>query len=510
MKFSRCRFASRALLAAAAALLIHRAPAHAAPPEEALAVTAAPPVVNTEQSYGDLGQRFVLYVWGKPSLLATSDIDELVGNPWQLSLTTEAKLATLRPRLRMEVYQFVSGNMHTYQFVPQSSAMANGHEAGRPWLTSLSPVAGRVLVRTLTSTALGHFRSEELVDLGVYSLSRQSFFPTSQREWSGLKQTIVRDDLLFGSAVALALASTDSLQARMSGLLVKSPGNGFRFGWFGEFRDLGFQLHPTLRAGFKAKSPEVQVSAGIAENFGVGPVGELRAFEVTVNNHWLEQVARPRDWELAVTALGRYVLDHQVQAKEGALHAALDLYFRRPNFAGSSLVSLLVRTNIATDFRDESGTSMAMGLEHNRYDVATLLRVGFSSDPLAAAQGGNVGVLIAGGLEPRLDRLRAVMFSSADAVAVRLDNLSMIKAKIARLDGSRAGASAELAIWQSYLQRGRGDLEAELAQYLADRDAFHLYAGTDNSLVYKRKRNTDGPLVPTLRQAAQREIGQRP
>ncbi len=514
----------RAFLVSAAGLVISTAPALAEPTLAVAPSTfAAPPTspaVNTDQSYGDLGRRFVLFLWGKPSLLSSGAIDEMVGNPWKLSLAAEAKLATLPPRLRTEMYLLLAGSLHSYQFVPQSTAIAGGASGSTaeafPWPTTLAPAVGRQLLNNLTTTAVRHFRTEELADLGVYALSRQAFFPTTPREWRSWKQAIVEDDMLFASAVALGLAATDNLQARASGLLAKLPGNTFRFGWFGEFNDFGFQLHPTLRSGLKVKSPSVEVSAGVKENFAAGTTEELRALELVVNNHWIEQLATPRGWELAVTAVGRYVVAHQVKAKEDAVQTGLDLYFRRPHFAGSAYQSLVIRTNAATDFRTESVAFGAVGLEHRRYDVAALVRVGVSADPWSEPSLSNVGVLIAGGTEPRHDRMRSAMFSSADAVVVRLDNLTMIKAKIAELDvrllgrvlapPQRVDMTAEREVWRAYLQRGRTDLEAELKQYMADRDAFYLYTGKATFATYGLDATGHGPLGPALRNAARGEI----
>ena len=520
MKLSFAGVRRQVLFAVAAASLVCAVPARADPVGGVAASTSQAETADPQQSWGDLGRRFVLFVSGKPALLSTGDIDEIVGNPWQLSLATQAKASTLRPRLRMEMYQFVAGNMHAYQLVPESSAMAGGSAApagkGFPWMTALSPQAGRQLARNLADTALSHFRPEDLADLTVYALSRQAFFPKSDREWSHWKNAIVADDVLLGSAVGLTLASTDSLRAQVSGVLARLPGDTVRFGWYTEFRDLGFQLHPILRGGFKAKSPSVDISAGINENFGVGPVGELRSLEVVANNHWIERIATPSGWELALTATAHYVLAHQIAAKEGTVQAVSDMYFRRPSFAGSAFLSLLLRANIVMDFGNGSAVSGAVGVEHSRYEIAAVVRVGYSSVRSAEAEGGNIGVLFAGGLEPRLDRMRAAMFGGANAVKLRLDNLRMIETKIARLDENHApqpfssqhpaDSAEELEIWREHLARGRSDIAVELVQYLTDRDAFFQYEGKVNRSTYDMRPETYGPLPAAQREAARSEI----
>jgi hypothetical protein len=464
-----------------------------------------------------MGRRFALFLWGKPALLTTGDIDGLVGNPWKLSLATQAKLATLPPRLRMELYLLVAGNLHAYQFIPRSTALAgsgSGSTAeGFPWASTLSPQAGRQLVANLTSTTLRHFRTEELADLGVYTLSRQAFFPTSQREWRSWKQTLVRDDVLFGSAVALLLASTDNIQASVSGLLVTVPGSAFRYGWFGEVRDLGFHLHPTLRAGVKAKSPDVEVSAGITQLPGSAATGERRALEVVVNNHWIERLATPRGWEVALTAVGRYAVANPFDLAQAPGQTILDLYLRRPGFAGSSFQSLLIRANASTDFRNDPAGFAAIGVEHKRYDLATLLRVGVSSDPGSESRGLSLGVLVAGGAEPRLDQMRSAMFRSAGTVATRLENLAMIKAQMLAIEArlarralaprERAEATVELGVWRSYLGSGRRDLRVELARYESDRDGFYGYVGQAHATAYGVEH---GPLQARLSEQARVEI----
>lgn len=363
-----------------------------------------PAPVNSDLSYGDLGRRFVVFVLGKPTLLSSADIDELVGNPWQLSPATANKLATLRPRLRMEVYQFAAGNLSTFQFVPDAGGVAastNGLSSdGFSWPTSLAPAAGQQLSRNLLTTAVLHFRPEELADLGVYSLSEQPFFPKDQDHWTQWKRAIVRDDVLLATAVGLALASTDKLQARLSGLLVTLPGQRFRLGWFTDFADFGFKLQPTLHSGLKVKSPDVEFSTALVENFGSGPANEIRALEVVVNNHWLQNLAAPRGWELALTATGRYALATRTPLPQAAVQTVADLYFRRAGFAESSALALLVRSGVATNYRTQFSVASAVGLEHNRYDFEVLVRVGLALDRDAGTRSAAIGLVLAAGFEP--------------------------------------------------------------------------------------------------------------
>lgn len=512
------------MLVCAALVLCCAAPAVGDPVANAPAPASQAEPAEAAQSWGDLGRRFVLFVWGKPALLSTGDIDAMVGNPWQLSFATQAKVSTLPPRLRMEMYQFVAGNMHAYQFVADPSAAMSGALAqgghGSPWMTALSAEAGRRLASTFVSTTLSHFRPEDLADLTVYALSRQRFFPKSDRAWSDWKNALVRDDVAVGTMVGLAFASTDSLQARVSGLLLKAPKDLARFGWYAEFRDLGFRLHPTLRGGFKAKSAAIDVSTGIQQNFGVGPAGELRALEFVTNNHWIERIATPQGWELAVTATARYVLAHELPAHDSAVQLLSDAYFRRPSFAGSSFLSLLLRGNVSADFSAGSALSGAVGVEDSRYEIAAVVRIAYDSNALLPTQGASVGCLIAGGLESRLDRMRGAMFGGARAVLLRLDNLRMIEATLARLQGPQvsttAGSStfADLAlerdVWRAYLARGRADLALELEQYLSDRDAFLRFAGRFNRSPQGLEPATPGPLTAALRLAAEAELAQPP
>lgn len=481
-----------------------------------------PAPVNTDQSYGDLGQRLVIFLLGKPALLSTADIDELVGNPWQLSPATSSKLATLRPRLRMEVYQFAAGNLSSFQFVPDAGANAastNGLSSdGFSWPTSLTPVAGQQLSRNLLTTAVQHFRPEELADLGVYSVSTQAFFPKDSQNWTRWKRAIVRDDVLLGSAAALALATTDQIQARVSGMLVSLPGQRFRLGWFTDFADFGFKLQPTLHTGFKVKSPEVEVSAALVERFGAGNSAEIRAAEVIINNHWLQRVAAPRGWELALTATGRYVLATRTAVPQSAVQTAADLYFRRAGFAESAALSLLVRTHFATDYRNQFSAASAVGVEHNRFDFVALVRVGMALDRDAGTRDASVGLVLAASLEPRLDHLRAAMFGSADAVTVRVQNLAMIQGKIVKAQHalSRAAAvqkadeEADLHLWQLHLQQGRTDLVAELDGYVADRNAFYRHAGKPWTTMEQLVTTEHGPLLAASFAAALQEIARLP
>lgn len=385
-----------ALLASAAVAV---APASAAAQAAAApAPAAAAEPRDTEQSYGDLGRRFALFLWGKPTLISLAAIDEMVGNPWQLARFTRAKADGLAPRLRLEYYRWAAAHLKTYALLPQSvagSGGASGSSAqGYPWPTTLDPAAGRALAANLAKTALQHFRVEELVDLGVYSLSRQRFFPTTERSWSRWKEAIVRDDLLLAAAVAAVMASSDSLRGQISGRLATLPGRRFRLGWYSEFAGLGFAFSPTIRSGLKLKSPDVEVKASLNESFGVGPSGEVRVAEVVVNNHWLSAIAAPESWELALTATGRYLIAHRLVLRQGGLELGVDAYFRRSRLGNSRSLATLSRVALTTDFAEHHTVAVAAGVEFRRLDLALLWTASAGTERIAADPGLSTGLLL--------------------------------------------------------------------------------------------------------------------
>ena len=164
---------------------------------------------------------------------------------------------------------------------------------------------------------------------------------------------------------------------------------------FTDMADLGVSLHPTLRTGLKLKSPDVQVSAGMVENFGVTAAPEIRAAELVVDNHWVPGVKAPAQWELAVAATGRYVFASHVAAKGDAVQTILDLYARRGALSGVPQLSLLIRAHAATNYRNEFSASTAVGVEHQRYDFALLVRCARTVDRWAGTDGASCGVVMA-------------------------------------------------------------------------------------------------------------------
>jgi len=283
---------------------------------------------------------------------------------------------------------------------------ADDFVAGRAGVAGLRPLAARCVNAGLADAAKGDLNDDIAragrADLGVYGLSEQPFSPKDQQHWTQWKRAIVRHDVLLATVVGLALATTDNLQARVSGMVVTLPSLRFRLGWFTDFADFGFKLQPTLHSGLKVKSPDVEFSTALVENFGSGPANEIRALEVVMNNKWLQKFAAPCGWELALTATGRYALATRTPVPQAAVHTAADLYFRRAGFADPAALALLVRSSFATHYRTQFSAASAVGLAHNRYDLGGLVRVGLALDRDAGTRGASIGLVLAASLEPRL------------------------------------------------------------------------------------------------------------
>ncbi len=366
----------------------------------------------------DALRRVVLVIAGKPVIIDEKMIDEMVGEPGTLKAETEARLSTLPSKERMRLYTFMAQN---FSALAASDGSMNSSEGplvlgGLPVALTLPEKESEALIRNLADGFRGHFSTAEIIDLGVYLLSKFSFFPKEPAEWNRLKQRIVRYDIWLGLAMALAYATRDELDLRMSGWLVKVPGTDFRVGWYGSAEQLGFEMHPKLRYGMNLRTKEFGVSVGGVERPNAeadsGPDHEKRAFELQIRNRWLERFGNLTGWELDSTAAVRYIGSHEDRSQNGDFEGLMNAYARKGRFLGRRANSLMVSAKADGNFRNRFTLETSGTFENEDAGLQISLMAKASQTPDQSKPEYFAGVFAGGGFQSDCGTLRRGLYST--------------------------------------------------------------------------------------------------
>jgi len=184
---------------------------------------------------------------------------------------------------------------------PPVGAPASGGEA-LAVLRLTEDAAGGMQDRLL-SALNGVFDEYDLIDFGVFILSRAPFFTVDV--WERIKLTVSRHELVFAIAVALAAMAveilTDELSAGRSGWFFRHTRTGIKLGWYVKVWDVSLREAPGGAAGLRLGWTRLETRAGMSGDLEKGDRG--LSFEGRVEERWLSKLVEPYGWSLT-TALG--------------------------------------------------------------------------------------------------------------------------------------------------------------------------------------------------------------
>ncbi len=374
----------------------------------------APSLKHEFRGIEDFKHRLLILLSGRPWLVNDAMIDEMVGDPWMLERSTQAKLLTLPPRLRMELFTFLAEHL---QHLEIASPPPGGESLGEnPIPVVLNDKASEEMVSNLASAFGNHFSTSEVVDLGVFILSRLSFFPEKNdlKAWNRWKRNIVRYDIWLGLAVAALYAANDNLTLRMSGKIVNVGDGKFALGWYGGVEDLGFKWTPTFDYGLRLSSRYVSLGIGGIEHLNAEKDSkedaEVRSFQAMVTSQWLEHLGSVAGWEVELTAGAKYIQSHGDPTKEGDFYGLIDAYVRKGSIGGNRLYSMMLKTSYETNFDDHHAAKLALGFEDEGRGYQLSVQGSFTKESSEAEAEGMIGAYLGGTFGPsQAERLSSLL-----------------------------------------------------------------------------------------------------
>lgn len=444
--------------------------------------------------FGDLGERFGVYLAGKPWRISERKIDRMVGEPRDLEPTTAASLDSLGPMVWMELGSSFAHRLDAFEAdwgVAPPDALpgpVRGPSFGLDEETAALAMGGAL------DRMQGYFRADELVDLGVFTLSEVTTLPSTPTQWRAVRRAISGSDTWIALGSVLALAAEDQGFVSASGWLVRAGGDRVRFGWYGGARDLGFAWHPRWRAGMKVASPGLDVSAGVLQNVDATGPTEGLALEVGAREHLLSMVGRSRGWDVAASAGGRFVLEHAEAAEEGRILGEARLFGRRRDFLPH--YDLLLDGAYRRELGEPDVYQASLGFSHPSSGLIGVFSV--AGEATDADDTVRFGVLVAGPLDGGRDR-RGELLRARARLSASLGELEALEERLCR---DRAPGETEEAARRGaivpQLESAYAELDASLDGYLVARGRAGPAPADEGELAYARTRLSAWPALAVV------------
>jgi len=303
-----------------------------------------------------------------------SEIDRLVGNPWELSDSTSYKLKLAPLHVAFPVFD---------QQVRQMTRLDDIRSRRIQDLTvdslGLIVVDLDILARTqtggqLASSILRYFNAREYLDLGVFFLAQQPYFPRTPEDWEAQKHQLAsRKGMLAAGVLGLgALFEVGALSN--SGTLKRCPGNACSLGWYGGFSRLGYRLQPTLRGGLTARLPRLEVSAGLMEQVRPASTTASRVFEAAARESWLGRYTGVAGWDSFFEAAVRRVLVAEGGYRNESLTARGGLFVKRERPLRLRHITLRSSIEVESDLAGSLRYAFGLGVDYTKTGLSAVLQ----------------------------------------------------------------------------------------------------------------------------------------
>lgn len=433
------------------------------------------------------------------------EIDRMVGLPWELHDSTTVKLSLLPYKIRFPIYQQIIAQM-TRQDALRSRRI---HRVSASQVSAIvlrldrliaddpsDDLATARIAGDVRGALLTHFDAREMMDLGVYVLAQQPFFPEDDAGWQAIKQRVSDARwALAGGALGLG-ALVNAGAFGQSGALLRARDGTRELGYYGAFRRLGMQLRPELRAGLTGRLPGVELAAGWLENVNASSSAAWSALEFAAREGFLGQLTAPQGWDVFAETALRANLRHGARFEGEHTTGRAGLFVKRDALPAWPTIGLRGTAELESDFVREARFATGLGVLHEPSGLSTILQVSRTRDletrTLIDTRG---GLFLAGSTEPPTQGFVDGMLGAAELVRHVWDALAQLDLTIAELD-LRAQTAAATGLDEEERRRlgaARAVAEQERRETtlaLAARLSVYLRA---RRLAYSLERRTHAP-----------------
>jgi hypothetical protein len=226
----------------------------------------------------------------------------------------------------------------------------------------------------LANSILHYFNAREFMDLGVFMLAQQPFFPQTQEEWDIRKHQIASHQGLLALTVAGLGALFEVGALNNSGTIKRCQDNRCDLGWYGGFSHLGYHLQPNLRGGLTTRVPGLELSAGLTEQVRASADSASSVFEMAVRESWLNRYTSVGGWDSFMEAAIRRVLAAENQYQGETFTARGGLFVKREHPFRWRYITLRSSTEVESDLAGSLRWAMGFGVDYTRTGLSTVLQ----------------------------------------------------------------------------------------------------------------------------------------
>ena len=415
------------------------------------------------------------------------EIDRLVGNPWELSDSTTYKLSLAPQHVAYPVYDRLIAQMTRLDEI-RSRRIQNLTVDALPLISvDLDILSGERNGSQLLSSAVHTLDGRELVDLAVFGLAQQPFFPQTEDQWQARKHDLATHKAELALAVMGLGALFEAGALSNSGTIKRWREGNYRLGWYGAFSHLGYHLQPDLRGGLTANLPGLEVSAGLLEQVRPSADSIQRAFEVALRESWLNRLTAASGWDSFAMLAARQVLAKAGGYRGEDFTGRAGLFIKRPHPFHLRFITLRASFETESNLNDTLRFAVGVGVDYAKTGLSTVLQ---SSRMMATHDSDQVmemrtGLFVAGTMESPAQYMLDVLVARTSALREAWENWQAAErqrtASLARLGILASGAAARAPLLErlsrqiAEAESRRATLAMALADYLeARRRAYNL------------------------------------
>jgi hypothetical protein len=400
------------------------------------------------------------------------EIDRLVGRPWDLHDSTTYKLGLLPYNVSFPIYQQVVRQMTRQDSLRSQRIHRVSVDQVNVIALRLDLLSDENLSRNVQISLLTQFDIRELVDLGVFGLSQQAFFPEGDEGWFRLRRRMADGSWALAATAVTAGALLNAGAFSQSGT-IKRWGQDLRVGWYGGFRRLGFTLTPQVRGGVTAAMPGFEVAAGVAERISPGALDARRWLEFAAREGWLNRLTEAQGWDVFFEAAARTVLANKTLYEGELTTGRAGFFFKRDHLPFGANVGLRGSAEVESDLVAEVRYAIGLGLQHEASGLSTIIQVSrtrflATDERLNDTRG---GIFLAGTMEPPNHAYVENMRSQAFSVRTSWERLQGLEARRAEWV-RRLGVIATTGLGRDEFARATRQLAHTSAEH--DQELFQL------------------------------------
>jgi hypothetical protein len=330
------------------------------------------------------------------------EIDRLVGSPWQLSDSTTYKLSLAPIHLGYPVYDRMISQMTRLDDIRTRRIQTLTVDSVQLIVVDLDALTAHQDGRRIADAFLHYFNGREAIDMGVFLLAQQAFFPQTPAEWDEFKHRLARHEALVAIGAIGVGAVLGAGALSNSGTLLRCRDDRCGLGWYGGFSGLGYTLQPTLRGGLTARVPKLELSVGWLQNVRADAGDTGSVLEMAVREGWLGRYTNAAGWDSFFEGALRRVVVAEGGYRGEWLTARGGLFLKRQLPSRLRFYTVRGSTEVESDLTGSLRYAAGLGIDHARSGLSAVLqssRTDVARDGVSLSET-RTALLIAGTLEP--------------------------------------------------------------------------------------------------------------